>query len=399
MRYSPFRHLGALFLKKRPLQLTLFLTRRCNARCTFCFYLAAGRACPETTELTLPELAGIADSFGKLLWLAFSGGEIFLRQDLADIAELFYQKNQPAIILLPTNGLLPETILTTTEEILKRCPKSTVVVKISVDGPPEIHDAMRGVPGAHHQAMATYDRLAGLLERYANFELGINTVFCADNQDSMLEHLQTVGKLTSCKTHTVSLIRGDIANPAQKKTCPKKYQQVIAKMAAALKKTRSGRYRFSGARLKAAQDIVQRRLILRTVQQQRQLLPCYAGRLTLVITESGDVYPCESFQGKFGNLREVNFDLAQLLRGTACQEKLAAINRRECHCHHECYMMINILFNPRYYPALLQEYCALGSAGRRSGTAGLQLQQPFRGPEPEQTPEPGNSGAEIVAAP
>ena len=46
-------------------------------------------------------------SLGQLLWLAFSGGETFLRDDLVEIADVFYKNNRPAIILLPTNGLLP----------------------------------------------------------------------------------------------------------------------------------------------------------------------------------------------------------------------------------------------------------------------------------------------------
>ncbi|NIS73728.1 MAG: radical SAM protein, partial [Deltaproteobacteria bacterium] len=101
MAYSAFRHIDAVFLKGNPLHLTFFLTRRCNARCPFCFYLrSGGKKDPE--ELSLDEIGTISSSFGKLLWLAFSGGEIFLRNDLADITRVFYENNKPAIILLPT---------------------------------------------------------------------------------------------------------------------------------------------------------------------------------------------------------------------------------------------------------------------------------------------------------
>lgn len=361
MRYSPLRHLGALFFKKRPLQLTLFVTKRCNARCNFCFYLSSKERCADTDELTLPEFEKIADSFGTLLWLAFSGGEIFLRTDLVAITEIFYRKNRPAIILLPTNGLLPETIFTTTETILQRCPKSTVVVKVSLDGSQEVHDSMRGVTGAHQKAMETFGRLETLLDRYENFELGINSVFCAENQDTMLAHLATVRKLKRCKTHTVSLIRGDVGNARQKKTCQETYQQTISTLAENLRKRETGRYSFAGAQLKAAQDIVQRRLILQTLQQQKQLIPCYAGQLTIVITDNGDVYPCESFRGRLGNMRKMDFNLKEMLHSGVYRESMAAIKRRECHCHHECYMMLNILFNPRQYPTLFKEYCRLAS--------------------------------------
>ena len=42
MRHSPLRHAGALLWKRRPLHLTFFVTRRCDARCGFCF--SRGRA-------------------------------------------------------------------------------------------------------------------------------------------------------------------------------------------------------------------------------------------------------------------------------------------------------------------------------------------------------------------
>ena len=123
MRYSPFRHIGSAFRKRRPVQFTFFLTRRCNAGCPFCFYLSS-RTGPRGPDLSFSELRTISASLGPLLWLAFSGGEVFLREDLPDIAEVFYTHNSPSIILLPTNGLLPGRIYAMTESILKRCPKA-----------------------------------------------------------------------------------------------------------------------------------------------------------------------------------------------------------------------------------------------------------------------------------
>ena len=185
-RYSPFCHLGSVLRKHRPIHLTLFVTRRCNARCPFCFYLSGTeRQGGHTEELSLEEYTKLSLSMGSLLWLAFSGGEIFLRQDLALIAKQFYRRNRPAIILLPTNGLLPDRICRTTEEILGSCPKSTVVVKVSIDGEAAVHDRLRGVDGAAAKAMQTFDALRALKKRFANLELGINSVFCAANQNCM----------------------------------------------------------------------------------------------------------------------------------------------------------------------------------------------------------------------
>ncbi|MDF1577387.1 MAG: radical SAM protein [Desulfobulbales bacterium] len=338
--------------------MTLFLTRRCNARCPFCFYLSS-KPSRSDHELSLAEIEKISASLGNLLWLAFSGGEIFLRDDLVEITELFYRQNKPAIILLPTNGLLAEKIYRDTESILKSCPDSIITVKLSLDGPEDTHDTLRGVKGAFEKVMFCYQALAPLLEKYPNFELGINTVFCAENQNRMAETIKLVKSLKQIKTHTISLIRGLVANENLKRVDLDKYKAAVDLLESNLKNPGGARYGFSGGRLKAAQDIVQRRLIHKTATENKPQLPCLAGRLTVVVTETGDVYPCESFTDKLGNVREDGYDLQKILANHRTADALTAITERYCCCTHECYMIMNILFNPAQYPGLLKEYVQL----------------------------------------
>ena len=84
-----------------------------------------------------------------------------------------------------------------------------------------------------------------------------------------------------------------------------------------------------------------------------------------MITETGDVYPCESFKDKIGNVRDSGYDLPQILGSEKGCAAKAAIKQSKCYCTHECYMMMNILFNPGQYPALFKEYARLqaGSSG------------------------------------
>jgi MoaA/NifB/PqqE/SkfB family radical SAM enzyme len=77
--YTPLQHAGSIFYKKRPVHLTYFLTRKCNANCPYCFYLkSADNHESAAPELSLDEIQNISGSLGNLLWLAFSGGGIFL---------------------------------------------------------------------------------------------------------------------------------------------------------------------------------------------------------------------------------------------------------------------------------------------------------------------------------
>ena len=71
--YSPFKYIGHAALKHRPIHLTFFVTRRCNSRCPFCFYLQSADAAPQVRpELSLEEIEKVSSSLGSLLWLEAS---------------------------------------------------------------------------------------------------------------------------------------------------------------------------------------------------------------------------------------------------------------------------------------------------------------------------------------
>jgi MoaA/NifB/PqqE/SkfB family radical SAM enzyme len=369
---SWLRHADAIAWKRRPIQLTFFVTRKCNARCPFCFYLQSDETAePGAAELSLDEIGKISGSLGSLLWLAFSGGEIFLRKDLVEISCLFHRQNRPAIMLYPTNGLLPQLIYDSMARILRCCSDTTVVVKLSLDGVGAAHDALRGTAGGFDKVMQTYRQLAGLLDKHPNFELGVNTVFCSGNQDSMDEIIDFVLDMEHIRTHTISLVRGDLADASHKAVDLAKYERAVGRLAENLRNRKAPTYVFRGARLKAAQDILQRRLIHRTLLEQKRLIPCYAGRLNLVLSETGEVYPCETRSESFGNLRMHGYDLGSVVRTAAARATLDSIGHGECHCTHECYFITNILFNPCCYPALAQEWLRLRPApSRRDRGAG-----------------------------
>lgn len=356
MMYSPLRFLPSALSKKRPLHLTFFVTRRCNARCPFCFYLENKGEPGDAPELSLDEVEAVSGSLGNLLWVSFSGGEVFLREDIAQIARIFYMNNSPSVILLSTNGLMPGIIMKKTEEVLRNSPKSVVAVKLSLDGIGARHDEIRDTPGSFDRVMESCEALGPLLKNYPNFELGINTVFSSANQDEMDDIIEFVKGLPMIKTHTVSLVRGELSEEAYKKVDIDKYLKAVEKLEQGLKDGTSPRYGFGGAKIKAAQDIIQRRLIHRTARENRMLIPCYAGRLNLVLTETGDVYPCESFRAehRLGGVRQTGYDVRKILKGQRTKKVLASI-KENCFCTHECFMMTNILFNPRLYPEILRQ--------------------------------------------
>jgi len=374
--HAPLRHLRSLFSRKRPVHLTLFVTRRCNARCPFCFYEKARDAEGGAPELSLDEIRRVARSMDRLLWVAFGGGEVFLREDLVEISELFHDTNRVGFLTYPTNGSLPERIAEWTEAILKRCRDSVVVLKLSLDGLGADHDAMRRVPGGFEKVMETHRRLAALAARYPRLEIGINTLFCSDNQWKMREIIEFVRGLDGVRSHTLTMVRGPLQEGRYKEVDLKQYRRAVLHLQSRWSTRRQGFHRFAGGRLKMAQDHLQRELIHRTLLDRRRLIPCYAGRLNLVLTESGQLHPCEErWDQSFGNVRDAGYDVPGMLRTERAARVLEETAEGDCHCSHECNFLINILFNPRMHPRLLGEYARvrLGLGDRDDGVEGEQV--------------------------
>jgi MoaA/NifB/PqqE/SkfB family radical SAM enzyme len=383
--HPALRHLGALFSRSRPVHLTLFLTRRCNARCPFCFYGKQRDAEGGPPELSLDEIGRVARSLDDLFWVAFSGGEPFLREDLAEIGQLLHDQNRVGFFTLPTNGLLPERIVARTEAILGRCPDSVVVVKLSLDGVGEDHDALRQVPGGFRQVIQAYRGLAGLARRFPRLEVGFNTLFCSDNQGKMEGIVDFVRGLDGARSHTITMVRGQFGEDRHREVDLARYQQSVRYLESRWGSGPGRFHRFAGSRLKAAHDRLQHRLIHRTLSQRRRLIPCYAGRLNLVLTESGELHPCEErWDRSFGNVRDAGYDVAAMLRSERAGRIRAETDRGGCYCSHECNFLVNILFNPRMHPALLGEYARLrlGLPARDAGGGGKATAEGRTGTQP-----------------
>lgn len=132
-----------------PYAVSFWLTRRCNFKCAMCWVAAANRH-PEAhgatqNELTLDELKNIVKDIRK--WrprVGVTGGEPFLRRDALEF--IAYVKAAGLRCGANTNGwFLAEDALYLVEIGLDS-------IMVSVDGPAEIHDAIRGVPGSFARA-------------------------------------------------------------------------------------------------------------------------------------------------------------------------------------------------------------------------------------------------------
>lgn len=156
-----------IFLGKRtPLLIGWALTNRCNLRCRYCSSSAF-----ESKELTTKQISSIIDELAAIgcARIAFTGGEPLLRDDIGDIVN--YSKSKGIHTGLNSNGIL------FTKKIDQI--KNIDLLMLSLDGPQETHDFLRGA--------GSYQNTLSAIETAANhgIKTAITTVLTKYNLDSI----------------------------------------------------------------------------------------------------------------------------------------------------------------------------------------------------------------------
>ena len=330
-----------------PSYLILFVTARCNARCKMCFYWETIDSASAERELSLSEYRRISRSVKDLFYLSIGGGEPTLRKDLADIVYQFYSNAGTRAVNISTNGAFSERTFSIVDSILRSCPSINLKVEISLDGIGAVHDYIRGCKGLFDSAMNTYHLLSGI--KNSALAINIATTYSGLNRTSIYGLIDFVANELHVNDHTLSYVRGDVRDQKARDVTPHEYRQVWRYLSS--KRTVKHKGRFS-----MVNKIVRRmyRINQTVLEKDEMVIPCLAAKKFLTIDQEGNVFPCElidhihqnrSFM--MGNLREVDYDLNQVLCSTAAKDTIAFIEQSKCHCTFECANMCNIAFSKR----------------------------------------------------
>jgi radical SAM protein with 4Fe4S-binding SPASM domain len=158
------------------------LTERCNLRCTHCYQDGM-----RTGELSLDEVRAVLDEIGEMFsaWRSsygvalspsfnITGGEPFLRADLAEVLREIAARGYDSYLL--SNGILLD------EKRARQLVETGVKgVQVSLEGPEEVHDAIRGT-GSFAASLAGIRCLLA-----AGIEVTANTTLSEVNADRFLE--------------------------------------------------------------------------------------------------------------------------------------------------------------------------------------------------------------------
>ena len=354
-----------------PIHLTLFVTGSCNLRCRHCFHWRAVEA-----DLTGPSadqidrLAASCARLGPLLWVSFAGGEPFLRRDLARLARSFGARGL-AHLTIPTNGLVAGTA-TTAARLADENPDTHFSISVSFDGPPQVHDRIRQVPGGHAKSARAVRELREVAATRKNMGVGLITCVTRENQMVLAEHLDELVKELRPDHLTVNLARGDALDRELLEVDPARYREVYDTKLRLEKEGHLRGYGFALARVMRARDArmaehvegIARFRADSTGQGDAPYLPCSAGSLSAVIFEDGNVHPCEILGESLGSLADTDWDLEPIWTSEVARNLRTKIKATRCSCTWECAQGDNVLFGPRAWPGLVAKTLFPAGGGR-----------------------------------
>ena len=321
-----------------PLSLVASVTYRCNSRCQTCNVWRK-----HSDELTAEEWAKVFAHLGRApRYLTFSGGEPFLRRGLVDIVAAAYEACHPLAITIPTNGLLQERVVEVSDRIAEACPGCNVGINLSLDELGQRHDHIRGVPGNWDRAMNTWRGLKSLGRK--NLTLSIHTVISRANIARLPEIREGLLSLEpdSYITEIAEQRRELDTLDCDITPDPPEYRRAVEYLLGApdprppegfAAVTQAFRRRYY-------------RLAAQTVEERRQVIPCYAGWASGHIAPDGDVWTCCTRAEPIGNLRQTNYDLRPIWFGERAAALRQSIRAGECACPMANAAYTNMMLHP-----------------------------------------------------
>ena len=336
--YWTYRKFG--FPHMMPFSVVVSISYRCNSKCKTCDVWRK-----PNDDMTLEEWDKVFAGIGRgPLYYTFTGGEPFLRKDTAEMALSAYKHAQPAVITIPTNGILTRRIVDQVDRICKGAPKSQIGINLSLDAIGEAHDEIRMVPGNWNKAMKTWDELKRLQKDHKNLVLTTHTVISNFNIDQFfeiyagLQFLEADSFITEVAEERVELDTiGWGITPMAKKYAP------IADFLSEKAKERPVK---GIAKLTQSFRAQYYQIAKRTLYEHKQVIPCYAGWASCQIAPNGDVWSCCIRAEGVGNLRETNYDLRPIWNGHEMAQLRHSISAGECACPMANASYANMVLHP-----------------------------------------------------
>ena len=285
----------------KPRMIWLNVTDKCNSKCLHC---SIWKQKPTEDPLTPEEIYVMLLSpvFNKLQTIVNTGGECTLRSDLVEIIIAEHTALPKAKLIISTNGLLPERVVSAVKRLKDVGIK--VSVGVSLDGVGSNHDLARGVHG-------NFDKVVQLLSRLEDVELNVPFVLSDLTVDS-------IGEVRECvkgfgKDIAFNVLQCNDAEYYHNEGQPNLQKDKMVKAV-------------EGLVLSEAGGLLAKNTWLKWLRGKPIKFQCFALQTSCAVKCNGDIVPCLSmWESAVGNIRWNSVE--EIWSGDSAREKRQLIKQ------------------------------------------------------------------------
>jgi len=316
-------------VRPRISRVTIPVTYNCNQKCKTCGIWSINRESPELRkeELTLEEFKMFCQT-NNLLWIAFTGGEPFLRRDMSEIMSTAL--SHARFVSITTNGSLPDKVIKDTKEALGGSGGS-ITMSVSFNGPEAVHNEISGVKNSYKKAYETFSRLREITN--SRLRIGISYTTSGFNSGQLFRFIEEFGEPLDLTTISYVIAQDSPSYFREDRAIvPPLTDEITELVKAVLPHYKVGNLF----------DFIGRRYLEGLLNGRKQ--KCVAGQYNLMLDPYWNVYPCMFFcpTNPIGNLRELDFDLSRI-DYEKCKELVRGC---KVSCWTPCEAYPTMLFRP-----------------------------------------------------
>jgi sulfatase maturation enzyme AslB (radical SAM superfamily) len=322
-----------------------------------CFYADSLNA-PTGDGLTLEEMEKVSKSLPNLMQLTMTGGEPFLRKDLAKIVGYFYENSGVRNFTIPTNGTYTDKTREVMSEVLTKYPAATFKLGISLDGPKEYHNKIRGSERSFDSLSKTHALLKEMQKQFPNLIITMSGVISSFNLHVAKDLIDLYFENFPSDDYTVQFARGNTKDPAAKTFEANEYRKCVDYLEARKLEV----FNAVGPTKTMVRKLTTRtrEIVSKTARDDSFQVNCVAGSRLVVLYDTGVLTPCEilgtwnhpadvraKYNGfNYGNVREFDCDVQKAVDSRLGQSIKSHIKDTKCRCTFECAIIASIFYQP-----------------------------------------------------
>lgn len=295
----------------QPTDASIILTYRCPMRCKMC------NIWQYPTDKKEEIKAADLKSLPKLKFISLTGGEPFIREDLAEIVEECYRHTNR--IVISTSGWFEDRVIA----LAKKFPN--IGIRISIEGLSQKNDELRGQNGGFDKGLRTLLTLKSMGVK----DIGFGCTVSNNNSKDMLSLYQLSLSLglefaTASFHNSYYFHKEDNVVTNKEEVCSDFAQLIEWQLKENSPKSWFRAFFNMG--------------LINYIEGGRRMLPCEAGSANFFIDPWGEVYPCNGLEKKYwkesmGNIHEADFMTIWT------SEQAAKVRAMVAKCPKNCWMV------------------------------------------------------------